>query len=189
MKIELNKEYYFEEATTFNEYLDSFLKVIKDKKIKYIFTNDALFWSENYEYADKVYYTYDTNYIVFENNTVLKFSYNFFSIIDISYMNIKNINKNDKECNNDNFILDLDVKDTKIIDYELERFNDAYITNPSEESTRPEDGDYFKEIVFHLKNNKKLCICAENAESDGYCDIWLENNTTKGIYNGNSHKI
>lgn len=183
MKIELNKEYFFEEATPFNEYLDSFLKKIKDVKIKYILSNNATFWTTDYEYTDKIYSTDDDNYIVFKNNMALKFSYKFFSIIYISYIDVKNINYNG------NFILGLDVKDTKIIDYELERFNDAYITNPSEESTRPEGGDYFKEIVFHLNNNKKLCICARNAESDGYCDIWVENNTIRGIYNGESHDI
>ena len=102
-----------------------------------------------------MYSTDDDNYIMFENNMVLKFSYKFFSIIYMSYMDIKEVTENA------NFILDLDIKNTKIIDYELERFNDAYIINPSEDSMRLEGGDYFKEIVFHLNNNKKLCIYAE----------------------------
>ena len=56
----------------------------------------------------------------------------------------------------------LDIKLTK---YEI---------NPSSGTVRPDGGDYFKKITFNLSNIKKLCICAEDSETDGYCNIWTE---------------
>ena len=68
----------------------------------------------------------------------------------------------------------LNIEDTKIVDYELESFHDEYEINPSTGETRPEGGDYFKQISFILDNDNKLCICAEDSEVDGYCDTWVE---------------
>ena len=79
-----------------------------------------------------------------------------------------------REFDNDNFKLDLDVKDTRIEDFEIERFSEEYEINPSSGTVRPYGGDYFKKITFNLSNGKKLCICAEDSETDGYCDIWTE---------------
>ena len=76
-----------------------------------------------------------------------------------------------------------------IIDYELNHFTDEYIINPSDDQTRPEGGDYFKEIIFHLDNEKKLCICPQNAETDGYCDIWMEIGNNKNEFNGENHQV
>ena len=65
-------------------------------------------------------------------------------------------------------------EDTKIVDYELESFHDEYEINPASGETRPEGGDYFKQISFILDDDNKLCICAEDSEVDGYCDVWVE---------------
>ena len=85
-------------------------------------------------------------------------------------------------------LFDFDCYGEYIVDYELNRFSDEYIIDPVYDTTRPDGGDYFKEIIFHLSNKKKICICAENAEADGYCDIWMENNDMYGVFNGESHK-
>ena len=41
--------------------------------------------------------------------------------------------------------------------------------------TIPAGGDYFDKITIVLKNNIEICIQAEDAMSDGYCDIWVDN--------------
>lgn len=189
MTIKINHNYYFDEYKTFNEFLKEFMKIIKDKKIKSFISTSGLLWFENYEFTDKIYNTDEPNYLIFDDDTELIFNYNWFSMIDVKIANLNDLNneelKNIKSKNNFN----LDCYGSSIIDYELNKFGDEYIINPVTNETRPANGNYFKEIIFQLSNNKKLCICAENAEADGYCDIWMENNNLKGIFNGQNHKI
>lgn len=188
MKIVEDREYYIDEYSTFNEFLKSFLELIKNKKIKKFISSSALSWSTHYDFASKVYDTDLPNYLIFEDDMVLKFDYNFFSMIYIKYTHIKCLRDSEQKDieRDDNF--EIDCYGKTIIDYELNKFSDEYIIEPSADITRPEGGDYFKEIIFHLDNNKKICICAENAETDGYCNIWMEENNFKGIFNGEPHK-
>lgn len=187
MKIMQNHKYYIDEYKTFNEYLKEFLNIIKDKKIKSFIPMSSLSWSENYDFASKVYSTDLPNYLIFEDDTVLKFDYNWFSMIDIEITNLKCLRDSEIEAikSGDNF--DLDCYGETIKDFELNKFSDEYIIEPSSDTIRPDGGDYFKEIIFHLSNGKKICICAENAESDGYCNLWMEENNLKGLFNGQSH--
>lgn len=187
MKIKEDNKYYIDEYKTFNEYLKEFLVIIKDKKIKSFISMSGLSWSENYDFASKVYDTDQPNYLIFDDDTVLKFDYNCFSMIDIKITSLKSLRDSEIEAitNGDNF--EFDCYGESIIDFELNKFSDEYIIEPSSDTIRPDGGDYFKEIIFHLSNDKKICICAENAESDGYCDIWMENDNLKGIFHGNSH--
>ena len=187
MKIELNKVYYFDVFEDLQQYLSSLLKLFNDAGIKYICSDGGVVYYGNQSFTDKLYSVTDTNYIVFDNDKGLQFSYNFFSMIDVAYIDSERICN--KVVDNEGIILDLDVTGSKIVDFEIERFSDEYIINPSTDATRPAGGDYFKEIVFHLDNNKKICICAENAEFDGYCDIWVENNCLMEMFNGQSHKV
>lgn len=162
--------------------------MLNNKQIKGIFAQNKNFFKT--KFTDRVYSICDYNYIVFDDNTVIKFKYNFFSMMDVYYTNTKSLRNEDLQIINDEVCkLELDYSNSYIIDYEIERFSDEYIINPRDDATRPEGGDYFKEIIFHLSNNKKLCICAENAEFDGYCDIWIENDNLKGIYNSASHRV
>ena len=66
------------------------------------------------------------------------------------------------------------MTNTRIEGYEIEKFSEEYEINPSTGTTRPKGGDYFKKITFKLSNGKKLCICAEDVEVDGYCEIAIE---------------
>lgn len=188
MKIKENYKYYIDEYKTFNEFVNELLIKIKDKKIKSFVSLCGLYWTEQLDFAEKVYDTDAENYIIFEDDTVLKFQYNWFSMIDIELTHKDCFKKTELESLKDLENFDLDCYGTTIVDYELNRFCDEYIIEPSSDTIRPEGGDYFKEIIFHLSNGKKLCICAENAESDGYCNIWLENNSLKGVFNGQPHK-
>ena len=139
--------------------------LLKNKKIKAFIPTGTLLWFENNKFTDKIYVTDEPNYLIFDDDMVLIFNYNCFSMIDI------------------------DCYDVSIVDYELNKFTDEYIINPSTDETRPVGGNYFKEIIFHLSNEKKICICAEDAESDGYCDIWMENNNLKEIFYGQLHEV
>ena len=186
--MDFGTKYYFTEYKTFNKFLKQFIKVIKNKKIIGLYSNDGLFFNENKKFTDRIYTTDDINYILFDDGTILKFEYNFFSMMYISYTKKSYLYEKELEIFKlDNLELVLDCKGACIVDYELESFNDEYIINPSDDTIRPQGGDYFKEIVFHLDNNKKLCICAENGEFDGECDIWLEENRLKEIFNGQVH--
>lgn len=188
MKIKENHKYYIDEYKTFNEYIKEVLEKIKDKKIKSFVSLSGLYWTEQLDFAEKVYDTDAENYLIFDDDTILKFNYNCFSMIYIELTNKGYLSKTEIEDLKDAENFEMDCYGTTIVDYELNRFNDEYIIEPSSDTVRPEGGDYFKEIIFHLSNRKKLCICAENAESDGYCNIWLENNNLKGIFNGQPHK-
>lgn len=188
MKIKQNNKYYIDEYMTFNEFIKEFLTIIKRKKIKAFVSSSGLSWSTHQDFASKVYDTDDANYLIFEDDIVLKFNYNWFSMIDIELTELNSLSDSELEVikKGDNF--DFDCYGETIIDYELNRFSDEYIIEPSSDTTRPEGGDYFKELIFHLSNSKKICICPENAETDGYCNIWMEDNNLKGIFNGEPHK-
>lgn len=183
----MNRKYFIDEFTTFDIFLNEFLKLVKDSRIKSFIPMSGLSWSENCNYAAKLYDTDQPNYLIFENNIVLIFDYNFFSMINIEITNFSDLSKSVKTAVKTSDKFDFDCYNETIIDYELNRFSDEYIIDPSSDEVRPNGGDYFKEIVFHLSNNKKLCICAQNGESDGYCDIWMENDNLKGIFHGNPH--
>lgn len=190
MKIRKNHKYYIDEYKTLNEFIKTFLILVKDKKIKSFIPFSSLSWNEKLSFANKVYDTDDVNYLIFDDNTVLKFDYNWFSMIDIEVSVLNSLRETEieklKARENEQF--DFDCYGETIVDYELNSFSDEYIIEPSSDTIRPEGGDYFKEIIFHLSNGKKICICAKNAESDGYCNIWMENNNLKGVFNGQSHK-
>ena len=190
MKIIKDHRYYIDEYKTLKNFLDGLIELLNNKKIKGIFSQDAITYSSYAKFTDKIYSLIDYNFIVFDDDTVIKSEYNFFSMLYVYYTDIKCLWDEDLEIiKNEAFKLELDYSNSSIIDYEIEIFSDEYIINPRDDATRPEGGDYFKEIIFHLSNNKKLCICAENAEFDGYCDVWIENDNLKGIYNSDSHKV
>ncbi len=189
MNIEFNHEYYFDEYKEFNEFIKSFISIVRDKKIKSFIPFSGLTWSELCSFTDKLYMTDDFNYLIFDDGTTLIFEYNFFSMISIKVTHISELADKEKETPKVVGSFDFDCYGSSIVDYELNSFHDEYIINPSTGETRPSGGDYFKELILHLSNGKKICICAENAESDGYCDIWMENNSLKGIFNGLSHKV
>lgn len=171
-RFSFGQEYYLTNYNELNEYLRFIINDDSDKQIKYIFTNDSLNWRETYN--GKEYSIFPKLFIVFDNDAVLRINYNFYSLMYVRYMWIQNLNIQEKEFDNDNFKLGLDVKDTRIEDFEIERFSEEYEINPSSGTVRPYGGDYFKKITFNLSNGKKLCICAEDSETDGYCDIWTE---------------
>lgn len=189
MEIKINQKYYIDEYTTMNKFLKEFLLLIKNKKIKSFVSLCALCWSEHFDFANKVYDTDETNYLIFEDDMVLKFDYNWFSMIDIEMTKFENLREFEQEELTSSTNFEMDCYGETIVEYELNKFNDEYCINPSDGTTRPAGGDYFKELIFHLSNGKKICICAENADSDGYCNIWMENNNLKGVFNGQPHTI
>ena len=190
MKIKMNHEYYIDEYNTFNEFMKSFIETIKDKKIIRFISSSGLSWNGRPDPRGKVYDTDEPNYLVFDDATVLKFDYNWFSMIDIKLTNVESLRDSEQEMlKKDDLNFDMDCYNYYIIDYELNHFSDEYIINPSTDQTRPAGGDYFKEIILHLDNKKKICICPQNAETDGYCDIWMEDNNKKNIFNGEEHKV
>lgn len=189
MNIELNHEYYFEEYKEFNDFIKNFISIVKDKKIKSFSSFSGLTWSEHCNFTDKLYMTDDFNYLIFDDGTTLAFKYNFFSMISIKVTHISELTDSEKEILKVVGNFDFDCYGSSIVDYELNRFHDEYMINPSTNETRPSKGDYFKELIFYLNNDKKICICPENAESDGYCDIWMENNSLKGVFNGQPHRV
>lgn len=171
-KFEFDQKYYLTNFSEIDEYLKYMINDDENKQIKYIFTNGSLSWSD---LNNSKKYELDTEiYIVFGNDSVLKISYNFYSLMYVRYMWIQNLNMQEKEFNNDNFKLDLDVANARIEDFEIERFTEEYEINPAVGTVRPGGGDYFKKITLNLSNGKKLCICAEDTIFDGYCDIWTE---------------
>ncbi len=67
----------------------------------------------------------------------------------------------------------------KEIDYtiagiEVERFSEAFECEPSSGAVRPAGGDYFSTIRLVFRNGRKLCICGDDAEADGYTVVWAE---------------
>ena len=180
------QEYYLTNYDEINEYLNFIINDDKDKQIKYIFSNEVLSWRDTNH--GKRYEISPEFFIVFDNDAVLKINYNFYSLMYIEYMWIQNLNINDKKYNNDEFKLDLDVVNARIESFKVEKFEKEYEINPSSGTMRPEGGNYFKQIVLNLSNESNLCLCAQDAESDGYCDVWIENNIekiTRNMFNDN----
>jgi len=64
--------------------------------------------------------------------------------------------------------------DFRIEDISVDKFSHKFEINSSTGETRPEGGDYFSVIKFHMENEKKLCICAADAICDGWVDAWIE---------------
>lgn len=192
MEIMKNHEYYIDEFKTLKIFIEKLFNEIKNKKIEYIYTLGGTTGGVVKEYS--AYDASDYVYVVFDDDSVIKFQYNFFSMMYITYTDLDSLREEEKmNLSDDREVLlcklNLEYDKSKIVDYEIEQFSDEYIIEPSSDMTRPEGGDYFKEIIFHLDNDKKLCICAQNAEFDGYCDVWVENNSLKGIFNGQSHTV
>lgn len=171
-KFEFGQEYYLTTYSEISEYLKNMISDDENKQIKYIFTNGPLMWRD-IDNAKR--YSLDSDiYIVFDNDSVLRIDYKFYSLVYISHMWIQNLNIREKEFNNDEFKLDLDCKNSRIDGMKIERFSEEYEINPASGTIRPDGGDYFKNIIFELSNGKQLCICAEASENDGYCDIWVK---------------
>lgn len=170
-KFEFEKEYYLTTYDEMNEYIINMMNDDEDKQIKYIFTNGSLSWRE---IDNSKKYSLDSEiYIVFDNDSILRIDYKFYGLVYARHMWIQNLNIKEKEYD-DKFKLDLDVTNTRIKDYKIEKFSEEYEINPSVGISRPEGGDYFKNITFKLSNGRNLCVCAEDAEVDGYCEIWVE---------------
>ena len=60
-----------------------------------------------------------------------------------------------------------------ITSFNIETFSNAYYLSVQCDDMAPEGGDYFSKISFALDDNTKLNICAEDAGSDGYMDVWI----------------
>ena len=60
----------------------------------------------------------------------------------------------------------------RIADVTVERFSEEFEINAATGETRPEGGDYFKKITVHLEDGRRFYICADDAISDGYIEIW-----------------
>ncbi len=169
--MKFGKEYFITSYSQLSDYLNFFINDDEDKQIKYIFTNGS-----NSKDGEMI----DTDiFIAFDNDTILKINYKFYSLMYIEYMWIQNLSLNDKEYNNENFYLDLDVSNARIEGFEIGRLVGEYEINPSSGTVRPDNEDYFKKVTFKLSNGNNLCICAEDAISDGYCDIWIEDSIEK----------
>lgn len=125
--------------------------------------------------------TDDDVYIMFEDNTCIIINLVNRSAAWIKY---KKLSKNEKEefstindmftFENNNFNYD------SIHEFKVNSFSHEYekwISNGNTSSmiTIPAGGDYFDKITIVLKNNIKIFIQAEDAMSDGYCDIWVDN--------------
>ncbi len=175
-KFDFDEEYYLTNYNELVEYLNFLLEDDKNKKIKYIFT-DGGFTYQNLNVGKKYELSSDF-FIVFDNDTVLKINYNFYGLMYIKYMWIQNLNLQQRECNKDEFKLDLEVANSSIESFYVESFSEAYEINAATGTMRPE-GDYFKKIELKLSNQSYLCICPEDAEFDGYCEIWTENDITR----------
>ena len=169
--MEFGKEYFITSYSQLSDYLKFVINDDKDKQIKYIFTNGSN--SKDGKMLDV------DIFIVFDNDAILKIDYKFYGLMYIEYTWIQDLSLNDKEYNNENYYLNLNVSNARIESFEIERFVGKYEINSSLGIVRPDNGDYFKKITFKLSNGNNLCICAENAEEDGYCDIWTEDNTEK----------
>lgn len=187
MEFKRHCKYYIDEYKTLNEFIKELINYLKNMKIKSFISTSGLSYKKR-EYSDKIYDTDESIYIIFESDIVLKFDYNYFSMINLEVTTINSLKDSEIQCLKNGSNFDFDCYGETIVDYELNKFDDEYIINPSSDIVRPKGGDYFKEIIFHLSNGKKICICAENAEADGYCNVWMENNNIKGIFNGESHK-
>lgn len=124
--------------------------------------------------------TDDDVYIMFEDNTCL-----IIGLTDRSSAWIKYVILSKEELEKYNTINDMfkfnnvDFEYDSIIGFEVNSFSnefDKWISNGNTSNmiTIPAGGDYFDKIKIILKNNTKICLQAEDAISDGYCDIWIE---------------
>lgn len=164
--MKFGEEYFITNYSELVDYLNFFINYDREKKIKYIFTNGS---------SNRTGKMLDTEiFIAFDNDTILKIDYKFYSLMYVRYMWTQSLNE--KEYNSNNYILDLDVSNVKIENFEIEQFTGEYEINPSEGTLRPDNTLYFRKVVFKLSNEKNLCICAEDTQNDGYCDIWVESN-------------
>jgi len=68
--------------------------------------------------------------------------------------------------------IDFPYTNCKITDITVEQFSEEFEINGATGETRPDGGDYFKMITVHLENGKQFYICALDAISDGYVEIW-----------------
>lgn len=65
------------------------------------------------------------------------------------------------------------VEGCRIVGIDVERFSESFEASPSG-TVRPAGGDYFGSIRVRLDSGIIVCICAEDAANDGYCDVWYE---------------
>lgn len=117
---------------------------------------------------------------MFEDNTCLIIGLTDRSSAWIKYVTLSKEEPEKYNTINDMFKFNnVDFEYDSIIGFEVNSFSkefDKWISNGNTSNmiTIPAGGDYFDKIKILLKNNTKICLQAEDAISDGYCDIWIE---------------
>lgn len=170
------------------EYFEKLLPILKQKKIKKLCSFDSTYNT----HLGKIMYSIDAPlYIIFEDNTCLIIEYYFVSELRIEYRKLTNEEIVEYEKLNDLFNSKYEIYnpntytlsriDTVELEYgyineiEINKFSHEYEAWVEHSiALIPASDETFNEIAFIMNNKKAVCICPEDAESDGYLDIWVD---------------
>ena len=179
---------FIEKYNEAKEYFEKVSPTLKQKKIKKV----CSFNSSYNTHSKRIIYSIDNPlYIIFEDNTSLIVEYYFVSELRIEYRNLTNEEIEETEKLEDMFNVEHEIHNYKTYElshidtieleygyineieinkfaHEYEAWVDHYIT------LLPASDETFDEIAFVMNNGKAICICPEDAEADGYLDVWAE---------------
>jgi len=164
----------FKEATPLIEFINKNKSKIINQSIKGIYITGNPLFSRGEKYAWS-----DTPVILIIGDYEIIIDYMFYSDIDIMIKPLENsMTEYEKEYEYGSLLFKSKPywnapDNLEIADIEITRFSSEFEINPSTCETRPEGGDYFSVVAFRLKDNRRLCICAQDSFSDGYVDIWV----------------
>jgi hypothetical protein len=164
----------FKEAKPLIDFINLNKAQIINQSIKGIYCTSSPLFSNGRKSA-----WMDTPLILIISNYEIVIDYMFYSDLSIMIKPLQNsVSEYEKEYEYGSLLANCKPywnapENLEIEDIEVTRFDSEFEINPSTGKTRPKGGDYFSVIALRLKDNKKLCICAQDSMSDGYMDIWV----------------
>ena len=66
------------------------------------------------------------------------------------------------------------IKNRKIVSIDVEHSTEGFCINESNDTFRPDGGDYFNTVTITLDSGVRICIRGADASYDGYTTIWAE---------------
>lgn len=162
------------------------MAIIDPFPIHYIDDNDEeeltyIMSQENYRYSltDTAFAIYFDNDLVLYISTVV-YSMGTFDLTSIqkNSHHLKKITNVDgfriEEYNEKNYFTIYEINEfnhLKIVDVQINGFSEEYQIDV-EGTTRPANGDYYKEIFLIMDNGQVICLAAKDIVYDGFMDIF-----------------
>lgn len=173
------KNYYLTDYNSMKDYLEFILLKCSSKTIKGFYSSIPC-WKKDSTFAEKYFSVY-TVFILFNDDFTIKIDYPSDSLIYIELTTFDQLYIYEKSIFKEENLIDFNINNSKIIDYELEHFSEEYDIYSPKKTYRPKNGDYFKSIVFHLSNKTKIYLCVGNKRKDEILHTWQENNIEKNV--------